>query len=170
MVDAKSQFFKKSQVLDFLYRSSFNVASLILCLLAPHDSFYPGVPINAWTWCNRMCSNPFKCPRYPGETKKLILNGHFPLDTNVLGITQKISGNYFKFCLKMGKVKIYVKIFNRPRSSNVILMMSWYLDVTSKRNSTEGRFQQDPIQVWPFIEATLGTGWRGAENRGSDPN
>lgn len=71
-----------------------------------------------------MCSNPFKCPRYPGETKMFILNGHFPLDTNVLGITQKINGNYFKFCLKIGKVKIYVKIFNSPRSSNVILMMS----------------------------------------------
>lgn len=54
----------------------------------------------------------------------LILDGHFPLDTNVLGIIWKINGNYFKFCLKMGKIKIYVKIFNRPRSSNVILMMS----------------------------------------------
>lgn len=71
-------------------------------------------------------SNPFKFHRYPGETHKNVDSKcPFPLDTNGLRVTRRINGNYFKFCLEVGKVKtIYVKIFTRPRTSNVILMMS----------------------------------------------
>ena len=77
-----------------------------------------------------------------------------------------MNGNCFKFCLKMGKVKtIFVKTFNRPITSNVILMISWDLALTSKRNPVERQFRQDPIQGGSFIEVTLGTEWRGGRDQ-----
>ena len=44
----------------------------------------------------------------------------------------------FKFCLKMGKIKtVFVKVFNRPITSNVILMIPWDLALTGKRSLIE---------------------------------
>ena len=38
----------------------------------------------------------------------------------------------------MGKIKtVFVKIFNRPITSNVILMIPWNLALTGKRNLVE---------------------------------
>lgn len=86
-----------------------------------------------------------------------------------MGLTRKMDGNCFKFCLKTGKVKaIFVKTFNRPITSKVILMISWDLALTSKRKPIERQFWQDPIQGGSFIEVTLDTEWRGAETRGSE--
>lgn len=53
-----------------------------------------------------------------------------------MGITRMINGNCFKFCLRVGKAKtIHIKIFNRPVTRNVVLMISRDPALTSKRNS-----------------------------------
>lgn len=78
--------------------------------------------------------------------------------------------NCLKFCLTMGKAKtVFIKIFNRPITSKVILMISWNLALTSRKNPIEGRFQQDPIQG-SFTEVNPGTGWSRAETGGSVAN
>lgn len=63
----------------------------------------------------------------------------------------------------MGKIKtVFVKVFNRPITSNVILMIPWDLALTGKRSLIEECwFCQDPIQAGPFIKVTLGSGWGG---------